>query len=272
MTIRIFNQYIKQWGWVLLIAFLLSGCASLFGDDEDETLTWSASKFYSEAKSSLEGGNYSRAIELFEKLEARYPFGQYAEQSQLEIAYAYYKYDEPEAALAAVDRFLKIHPRHKNADYAYYLRGLVNFNRGLGLIARFIPQDTSQRDPGTAKESFRDFAVLVNQYPNSKYAPDARQRMVYLRNTLAQYEINVADFYMRRGAYVAAINRAKYVIERYQKTPAVPKALVILVDAYQRLELTQLATDTQRVLEKNYPNGIPDEADDTWWDMVGLDK
>ncbi|MBI5041890.1 MAG: outer membrane protein assembly factor BamD [Gammaproteobacteria bacterium] len=240
---------------LLVLVGLLGGC-SLLPDQIDETKDWSAQKLYSEAKSSLDESDWERSIDLFEKLEARYPFGRYAQQALLESAYAYYKFDEPESAIASVDRFIKTYPRHPNLDYAYYLRGLVNFNRGDSLIDRVAPRDPSERDAGAARQAYFDFAELVKRFPKSRYAEDAGQRMVYLRNNLAQYEMHVADYYMRRGAYVAAANRAKQVIESYEGTPAVPVALETLVQAYRKLGLDDLAADAERVLKLNYPDRV----------------
>jgi len=237
---------------LLGLLFSLSACAIL-EEQADETKGWSASKFYSEAKDSMNSGDYKNAIRYFELLEARYPFGRYAQQAQLEAAYAYYKYEEPDSAIATVDRFIKMHPRHPSVDYAYYLKGLVNYNRGKTALDYRLAQDETQRDPGSARQSFDDFAILVKRFPDSQYAKDARQRMVYLRNILSSYEVHVADYYMRRKAYVAAANRAKYVVENYQRTPAIPDALIIMVKAYRALELDDLAADALRVFEKNFP-------------------
>ncbi|WJW74924.1 outer membrane protein assembly factor BamD [Thiohalobacter sp. IOR34] len=236
----------------LLTLNLLAGC-SLLPDEIDETKGWSAQKLYAKAKENLSEGNYERAIELYEKLEARYPFGRYAQQALLESAYAYYKYDEPDTAIATLDRFIKTYPQHPHLDYAYYLKGLVNFNRGRNLIDRFLPRDPSERDPGAARQSFFDFQTLVKRFPASPYSKDATQRMLFLRNNLASYEVHVADYYMRRHAYVAAINRAEYVIEHFPRTPAVPDALEILIRAYRILDLNDLAEDALRVYRLNYP-------------------
>jgi outer membrane protein assembly factor BamD len=238
---------------LLLFTLLLTGGCSLLPDQIDETKGWSADRLYSEAKSALDEGDYENAIRFYELLEARFPFGRYAQQAQLEIIYAYYKYDESASAVAAADRFIKLHPRHPNVDYAYYMKGLANFNMGRGIIERYLPRDESQRDPGAARQSFQDFSDLVLRFPDSKYAADARQRMLFLRNNLAQYEINVADYYMRRGAHVAAANRARYVVENYPRTPATPDALAMLARAYRAMDLDDLAEDALRVLELNYP-------------------
>jgi outer membrane protein assembly factor BamD len=232
---------------------LSSGCG-LLPETKDETADWSAQKLYSEARSALNDGDYTKAVKYYESLEARYPFGKYAQQAQLEIAYAYYKDEEPDSAIAALDRFIKLNPRSPNIDYAYYLKGLVNYNRGLGVVERYLPLDPAERDAGSSLQAFEDFSELVRLYPNSTYAGDARQRMLYLRNNLALHELYVAEYYMKRRAYVAAANRAKYVVENYQRTPSVPGALVVLAKAYKLLGLTQLSDDALRVLRTNYPD------------------
>ena len=245
-------RWIRNLTAALLAAALGVGCG--WFPKTDPTVDWSAQKLYTEAKASLTSGDYEQAIRYFGLLEARYPFGRYAQQAQLEIAYAYYKYDEPDAAIAAADRFIQLYPRHPNVAYAYYLKGLANYNRGRGLVERYVPQDPSERDPGTALQSFQDFSELIKRFPDSKYAKDAAQRMLFLRNNLAQHEVHVANYYMRRRAYVAAANRAKYVIENYQRTPAVPEALVIMAKAYKLLGLDQLSDDALRVLRLNFPD------------------
>ena len=271
--------YLRLTG-LLSFLLLLSACG-LLPDQEDETKDWSASQFYSEASQALNNSDYEKAIKYYELLEARYPFGPYAMQAQLDIAYAYYKYDEPESAIAALDRFIKLHPRDPHVDYAYYLKGIVNFNRKFGFFDRFIPSDPSQRDPGSARQSFKDFGELVRRFPDSKYTADARQRMVFLRNNLAQYEVNVADYYIRRGAYVAAANRGIYVVENYQRTPAVKNALEVMIKAYDKLGMEPLAEDTRRVLALNEEQGTfrtfeIDQPEKAWtrkfWDYLELDK
>lgn len=239
-----------------LILFLLAagGCSKFITEEKDETKDWSAKELYTAAKRELDEKSYEKAINYYEILEARYPFGRYAQQAELEIAYAYYKYDEPDSAIAAADRFIKLHPRHENVDYAYYLKGLVNFNRGERFLDRVFKQDPSERDTQTARQAYNDFSTLVKQFPNSRYAKDASQRMIFLRNNLAQHEIHVADYYMRRKAYVAAANRGKYVVENYQGTPAVADALEVMYRAYTKLEMNDLAADARRVLQLNYPD------------------
>lgn len=265
---------------LFLLAALLPGCGVL-RKDFDPTQDWNASQLYREAASQLDAGNYQRAIEHYEKLEARFPFGRYAMQGQLDLAYAYYKHDEPEAAIAAADRFIKLYPQNPFVDYAYYFKGIVNYNRSVGFIDRFIPTDASQRDPGAALDAFQDFSELVRLFPESRYAEDARQRMLYLRNNLAKNELHVARYYMKRGAYVAAANRAQFVVQRYQRTSAVEGALEVLIDAYRRLEENQLATDAERVLAMNREAGrfLRDEPRPQdislgrrVWDYLGLDQ
>ena len=233
--------------------FLLSACG-LFPDKADATRDWPAARLYKEAKDELNSGNYEQAIKYYETLEARYPYGAYSQQAQLDLAYAYFKQEESASAVAACDRYIKLYPNSEGVDYAYYLRGLANFNQGAGLVERYLPTDPSQRDPGAAAQSFNDFTELAKRFPNSKYTEDARARMVYLRNILAQHEVNVAKYYMRREAYVAAANRARYVVENYQGAPAMPEALSIMAKAYKVLGMDDLANDALRVLELNFPN------------------
>jgi outer membrane protein assembly factor BamD len=232
-------------------------------DDEpqDEYSSYTEEQFAEEAQIALSEERWTKAIQLYEKLEARYPFGPHTTQAQINIAYAYYKNNEPDSALAAVDRFIKLNPAHPNVDYAYYLKGLVNYNRGLTFVDRFIPTDPSQRDPGAARLAFREFEELVNKYPQSRYAEDSRKRVTALRNNLAMYELHVAEFYMRRGAYLAASRRGAEILRNYQRTPAVPEALEIMEAAYRKLEMDDLADDVKRVYAFNYANGVPQEAE-----------
>jgi len=241
--------------YLSIIALLMttSGCSFFSKEDVKTQDNWSVERIYSEAKSALESGDYHTALTHYSQLEARFPFGDYAQQALLESAYAHYKSDDPEAAIATIDRFMRVYPLNKSMDYAIYLRGLINFTRDIGLFEKYIPRDESQRDPGSARLALTDFTTLVNRYPASKYSEDAAQRIVYLRNRLAQHEVNVAHYYMRRGAYVAAANRGKYVIENYPRTPAMPEALLMMAKAYKVLELHDLSDDALRVLELNYP-------------------
>ena len=239
----------------LIAALLLAGCGML-PEQIDETAGWDAHQLYAEAKSSLNEGGYDRAIQLFEKLEARYPYGRFAQQAQLETAYAYYKSGEQALAIAAADRFIKLHPNHPHVDYAYYLKGLVNFNEDLGLLAGLANQDLSERDPKGAREAFDSFRELVTRFPDSRYAEDSRQRMQYLVNSLAQHEVHVARYYYRRGAYVAAINRAQTAVKNFPQAPANEEALFLLVKSYDALGMTDLRDDSERVMRLNYPDSV----------------
>lgn len=244
----------RRWVPAVLTATLLAGGCSYFKEQEDETAKWSEQKTYNQAKARLDAGSYTEAVELYEKLQARHPFGEHSQQAQLDLAYAYFKQEEAASAVAACDRYIRLYPNSVGVDYAYYLKGLANFNQGKGFTERYLPTDPSQRDPGAAAQSFNDFSELVKRFPESKYVEDARLRMVYLRNILAQHEVNVAKFYMRREAYVAAANRARHVVENYQQAPAMPEALAVMAKAYKVLGMDDLSADSLRVLELNFPN------------------
>lgn len=235
----------------IMMTVLLSACAGTATNTDDPTANWPAEQLYEESKTALEIGDYETAIDYLEKLESRFPFGRYAQQAQLEIAYAYYKYDEPESAISAADRFIKLHPRHQNVDYAYYLKGLASFVPENNFIENWMDKDPSQLDPAEARRSFGFFATLIKKFPNSKYTADAKKRMSYLRDNLARHEVNVARFYLRKGANIAAANRAKYILENYQQTPSVNQALEILKEAYSKLNMQDLASDTDRVIKLN---------------------
>jgi len=241
--------------YLLLIVLLLStsGCSYFAKDEVEAEESWSVERIYTEAKAALTAEDYSVALQYYEQLEARFPFGEYAQQALLESAYCHYKLDDADIAIATLDRFMRVYPLNPSMDYAIYLRGLINFTRDIGLFEKYIPRDESQRDPGSARYALKDLKVLVTRYPKSIYSEDAAQRIVYLRNRLAQHEVNVAHYYMRRGAYVAAANRGKYVIENYPRTPAMPEALLMMAKAYKVLELNDLSEDALRVLELNYP-------------------
>ncbi len=252
------------------LALLVSGC-SMLPSEIDETAGWSPNKLYSEAKNAIADGNFEKGIKYFEKLESRYPYGRYAQQAQLEIAYAYHKQQEPASAIAACDRFIRLHPTHPSVDYAYYLKGLVNFNEDLGMLGYVANQDLTERDPKAARESFDAFKELVTRFPNSKYAPDASARMKYLVNALAANEVHVARYYMKRGAYIAAANRAQFAVKTYPDAPANEEALFIMVKAYDALGLNDLRDDSERVMKKNFPNseyykrGL--NRTEAWWKL-----
>ena len=234
-------------------AILISGCSSL-NDKQDETAGWSAAKLYTEAKDAQSDGTYDKAAKYLEKLESRFPYGRYALQAQLELGYVYWKGNEPGSALAACDRFIKLHPNHPAVDYVYYLKGLINFNEDLGLLGYISSQDPTERDPKAARESFDSFKELVTRFPNSKYAADAHLRLNYLVNAMASQEVNVAHYYYKRGAYIAALNRAQFAIKTYPQTPAVEEAMFIIVSAYDKLAINDLRDDADRIMHKNFAN------------------
>jgi outer membrane protein assembly factor BamD len=214
----------------------------------------SADKIYAEAKEALDNGQYDLAIKRYEALEARFPYGRYSQQGQLEIAYAYYKQKEQASAVAAAERFMKLHPNHPNVDYAYYLKGLAYLNEDDGLMARMSRQDPTERDPKSARDAFDAFKDLAQRFPDSKYTPDAVSRMKYLINALASHEVHVARWYIKRGAYVAAANRAQYALRNYPQAPAQEEALLIMIQAYNALGMSDLRDDAERILKKNFPD------------------
>jgi outer membrane protein assembly factor BamD len=236
----------------LALALALGGCG-LFADKTETMKDWTAAQFYAAAKEEFDNSNWEAAVKLYEQLESKYPFGRFAQQAQLETAYAYYKQGETASALAAVDKFIKTHPNHANIDYALYLKALINFKEDLGPLARFTRQDLADRDPKAARESFEGFKELVTRFPDSRYAPDARDRMAYLIEALARHEIHVAQYYLARGAHLAAANRAQDAIRRFPTSPIQREALDIMIEAYDRMNLHDLRDDARKVLAKNFP-------------------
>ena len=272
---RKLSQTIALLGHLLLVPVVISvlGLAACSGlDDPDKTANMPAEKMYQLAKQEMDGGNYDAAAKAMVKLEARYPFGVFAQQAQLDSAYIKYKLQEPAEALIAIDRFMRLHPNHSATDYALYLKGLVNFNENQGLFARIGGQDLAERDLKAARDAFENYRELDQRFPQSKYAADARLRMNYLINSIADGEVHVARYYYRRGAYVAASNRAKDVVKAYNDAPAIEEALYILMRSYQQLGINDLADDTERVLRKNYPKseffvkGVPTNQR-AWWEV-----
>lgn len=246
---------IKKLAISIFIVLLLSACASTpergLGDEDADK---NAATIYQEAKNALDKGDYETAIGRLESLEARFPFGKFAQQAQLDMAYAYYKFEEPESAISSADRFIKLYPRHPHVDYAYYLRGVIKFDQGHSMFDTLASQDPATRDSGSARQAFQFFSELLERYPNSKYAQDSVHRMIYLRNNIARSELMSAKYNMKMGAYVAAVNRSKYIIKNLHQTPSVPEALAIMVKAYEQLQLNDLSRDAKRVLESSYPN------------------
>jgi outer membrane protein assembly factor BamD len=249
----------------LALTLALTGCG-LLPEAKDETATWSAERLYQAAHDALLEGNYTRSIKLFETLEARFPYGRFAQQAILESAYANYRAGETAAAVAACDRFIRTYPNHPNVDYAYYLKGLVHFREDQGLLGYVYEPDLSEREPKAMRESFGAFRELVAKFPDSRYAEDSRARMKYLTNALALYEVKVGQYYFSRGAYVAAANRAQAALTNYPRTAASEEALVLMQQSYAKLGLPQLADDAKRVLDQTFPDrdSLAD-AKKPWW-------
>ena len=249
-----------------LLALGLTGC----GNKPREQIG-NADKLYEMAKKAADNGNYRDATQYYEQLEARFPFTNAARQWQLDLMYAYYKNREPEAAIDQADQFIRENPAHPRVDYAYYIKGLVQFERNPNFLERWFNADLSQRPPIDARKSFQSFQTLVQRFPNSEYAEDSRKRMIFLRNRLASYEVYVAGHYLERGAYVGAINRAKYAIENYDGSPQIRQALEIMAESYRRLGMADLATDTEKVMAENYaqlnePQPVePEQQKKHWW-------
>jgi len=254
----------------LTLAALLAGCASK--PAEDKTSNWSPNRIQAEAKDNMHDGAYDKAIPLLETLEGRAAGTPLAQQAQLDKAYAQFKDGQKAEAIATLNRFIRLHPASPAVDYALYMKGVINFNDDLGLFSFLSHQDLSERDQKAAKEAFESFDELVTRFPDSRYTPDARARMRYTVNALAQYEVHVARYYYTRGAYVAAINRAQQAVADYRDAPALEEALYILVQSYDKLGMNALRDDTRRVLTQNYPNsaymkhGFKD-PDKPWWQM-----
>ena len=255
------------------IAVLILVLAACGARREAETETLPVEQLYTEAKASLDGGNYERAIRYYKRLTSRFPFGDYSEQAQLDLAFAQYKRADYDEAVSTVNRFVKTYPAHPKIDYAFYLRGLVNFDRNRSYIDRLVPSQAGNRDLEAARQSFNDFSEMLRRYPQSSYAADARQRMVFLRNDIANSELTVARYYFRRGAYVGAANRAKYIVENYQQAAQIPDALALMVQSYEALGQKDLADDARRVLEANAPDhpyltGVSREGKQGWWSRL----
>lgn len=257
-----------------IVAPVLLALLAACGDTRvDATETLPVDELYAEAKQSLQASNYERAARYYRRLIARFPFGRFTEQAELELAFAFYKGGDSEEALSTTNRFIRTYPTHPHIDYAYYLRGLINFNREYGVLERYIQQDATRRDLANARQSFQDFSELIQRFPNSRYAVDSRQRMIHLRNGLAQAELNVASYYLRRRAYIAAQTRAKFLLETYPQTPQTGDALAIMSESYRQLGQAKLAEDTEAVLRLNFPQhpyldgGWPAKRS-VWWQLV----
>jgi outer membrane protein assembly factor BamD len=237
-----------------LITTLLSACVSQSNDPFIAFQGQSVGQIYQSAKESLANRNYARAIKAYEALGVMYPFNRYSEHAQLELIYSYYQNGDSPAAKATAERFIHLYPNSASIDYAYYMRALADMDQDRGWYLRYIPIDLSRRDPGTMRIAYQEFDELINRYPNSRYVSDARQRMIYLRNLFASYELHIADYYFRKKAYVAAANRANEIVQRYQGAPEVEQALIIMIKSYRILGLEDLANQSLIVLKLNFPN------------------
>jgi outer membrane protein assembly factor BamD len=243
------NMRISRTLAIVLLGFI-AGCA---GNDEVQDAVSNITQAYETAQTSIERGNYRRGIQIFEAIQARYPFSDLSRQIQLELMYAYYKSGQREQAAEAADTFMRENPTHPRVDYALYIKGLAHFEEGAGFLERWFRKDVSRRPPKDFDLAYSSLRRLVERYPASQYAPDAEQRMIYLKNRMADYENHVADYYLRRGAYVAALNRAKGALEDYNGAQGNAESLSIMARAYDKLGMAELAADTRRVLAENFP-------------------
>lgn len=247
---------LSSWFFAAAAAGLLAGCSSI---KQDRTAGWSASQLYNAGKEEMQGGAYSSAEDYYTKLLSRFPYGKLAQQSQLDLAYVYYKSGEPDKAMAALDEFIRTYPQHPYIDYALYMKGVVEYERNVSLFDRLVPTNLAQTDPEALKQAFADFSILVERFPKSEYAEDARYRMVYIRNLLGQHMLEAANYYLRHGSYIASAARAKQVLEEYEQTPSAPYALAIMSRSYRMLGKDKLADDALRVLQQNFPEKMQDK-------------
>ncbi len=259
-----------RWMAAALLAVSIAACGTT--NPADPTVGWPPERLYADARDEMNSGNWAQAIKQLERLEARYPFGRWAQQAQIDLAYAHYKDGERALGLASIERFMKLHPNHPALDYAYYLKGLINFNEQQGFMASLGGQDLSERDLRAAREAFDAFREVTTRWSDSKYAADSEARMRYLVNSMAAGEVHIARFYFQRGAYVAATNRAQAVVRQFPQTPATEEALYIMIQSYDRLGLPELKSDAERVMQLNFPKstymarGLPDD-DRRWWQV-----
>jgi len=245
-------------------ATLLAGCG-MFKDKMADSKDWGPKEYYALAQDESGRNNWGEVIKILEQLESKFPFGRYAQQAQIEIAYAHYKEGDTAQCIAAAEKFMKQHPNHANVDYALYMKGLANFKEDLGPLQRIATQDLADRDPKAARESFEVFKELVTRFPESRYAEDSRYRMAYLVDALARHEVHVAQYYMRRGAWLAAVNRAQGILLRYPNAPTRRDALEIMIEGYDKMGLADLRDDTKKVLAKNFPANPTASTTSSWW-------
>lgn len=246
-----------------VLALALAGCSR---EEVDDSVP--AEELYERAHSALQARAWPEAIDRYKQLTTRYPFGRHAEQAQLDMAFAQYKARQPEQAITTLERFIRTYPTHPNVDYAWYLKGLVNYDQAIGFLRRLFPGQVVDRDQTSARQAFMDFQEMIRRFPESRYVADARQRMVYLRNVMAEQDVVIGEYYFRRGAYIAAISRARHVIETYPQAPANIEALDLMARAYSRLDLPELAADTRRVLEHNYGDVELEKKGSGFWSRL----
>ena len=288
MNLRVLFIYIS-------LAVTINGCTywNEMLREVDTTKSLTPAQIYNDGKEFLNAGDFVNAIKYFEVLESRYPFGIYATQAMLDLAYAHYEYEDKDQTIIQCNRFIRLYPNHPNVDYAYYLRALANFEKSANIIARFLGADTSRYDVTSLRDSFDDFSLIINKFPSSKYVKDSRNRLLYLKNKMASNELYIAKYYRKRLAHVAAIERVKYMLENFGGTPSTEEGLVLLIDSYNDLGIYDLAYDSSRVLITNYPNykivqsdikkpikikketpvveiesPVVDESDGTWYDFI----
>ena len=243
------QKVVRLFPAMLLSLSLLAGCSS---SNKPKVPDESLEVLYKQAQTKLHNGDYDKAVDILEALDSRYPFGPYASQVQLQLIYAYYKKEDTAQAIANIDRFLRLNPTHRDVDYVYYMRGLANMQEDYNFFHAKFGIDRSDRDPSYARQAFDDFKIVLKNYPNSLYASDARARAVYLKNRLAKFDLAIADFYMRREAWLSAANHAKFLIENYPDTEMTKPALEIMVQAYDKMELKDLALHARQMLAANY--------------------
>lgn len=254
----------------LCLTLLVVGCSSASKDKEPKLTT--EADLYQQIERQLKNSQWETAIRNLQRMEEHFPFGTYAEQAQLELIYAYYQSGEADAAIATANRFIRLHPQHRNVDYAYYMLGMSAYSKDKSMFDRVLPVDISKRDPGSARESLSNFSQLLNRFPDSPYAGDAKQRMLYLRNTLARYDIHAANYYLKRGASIAAIGRGRFVLENFPQTPAIPDALAVMVQGYRLMKMDERASEYLNVLSTNYPNYPAINNDGSWNDNYMWDN
>lgn len=239
---------------VFAVTLTLAACAGKPDQEELINTNQTAQQAYNEAKTVLDSGLYSRAIELLKRMESRYPFGPVARQVQLDLIFAYSESGDIKQALASIDRFIRLNPNHPDLDYVYYMRGKNNLTTDENSFQEFFGIDRADRDISSTRQAFEDFKILTNTFPNSRYAAAAKTQMIVIKEKLVRHEMLIADYYSRRGAHLAAANRARYVVEQYRDSPQVPAALVLMVKSYDALGLTKLRDDAKAVLDLNFPN------------------